>query len=95
MNPFLIGVIVLVGLVAFLAAIWWAVAAADEFDCGIIVRFAPLAILVIVGVALLVQASRDEEAKGPCLREETGYTMVGKVMTPYTYCVERGTWVDQ
>jgi hypothetical protein len=48
--------------------------------------------LVLVFAGTLAVADRANR-EGPCLRYETREILVGKVMTPYRVCVERGEWI--
>jgi hypothetical protein len=48
--------------------------------------------LIVAALTWGINAANAEDSSGPCLREQTGYTLVGKVMVPYTYCAERGKW---
>lgn len=54
-----------------------------------------LAVLVILGLAFVMDSIAKEEAQGPCIKEETSYQFNSgtKTMMPYTKCVERGTWI--
>lgn len=52
-------------------------------------------VVFVFGVSWLIYAIAQEEDTGPCLRYETSYIMVNKVMTPYRYCVERGEWIKE
>lgn len=56
--------------------------------------FLAIAVWLIAGIAVVIYAAEQESDKGPCLKEETRYMLVGEVMTPYTACVERGTWQE-
>lgn len=53
---------------------------------------AALLLWITGGLAVVIHQTTQDDAKGPCLHEETNYVLVGKVMTPYTVCTERGTW---
>jgi hypothetical protein len=91
----LAAVLVAGGLVAYFGILFflldWAID--DGFLGGIAV-----AVWITGGLAFVIYCSVSSEseadAKGPCVREETRYVLVGKVMTPYTYCAERGEWSD-
>lgn len=49
---------------------------------------------LVVTFGLVFNAAAEEDAKGPCLREETSYQWnpATKTVMPYTYCADRGTW---
>lgn len=89
MGGFFIAVVV----VAFVGLIGWLFFRAVEDEDW---RYwLGLGAALAIGLGLVINAANEDAAQGPCLREETGYMMSGKVMVPYTYCVERGTWVDE
>lgn len=91
MGYLLVGVIVSL----FAALLWLFISALNGFwddnpkkgflclgACGL---------LVTLGLGTGVQLSINQANSGPCLRTETG-THKGR---QYTYCAERGTWVDE
>lgn len=47
-------------------------------------------IFLLLGVGLVTMPKDDR----PCVRYETTYQMVGKVMSPVRYCAERGEVVQ-
>ena len=60
-------------------------------------RWAVVAVVIVIGIfAFVISQVKKENAQGPCLKEETNwqYNPATKTNMPYTYCVDRGTWVN-
>lgn len=54
-------------------------------------------IVIILLLAGLINSVKEDEKKGPCLKEEIGqmYNSQLGVMQSYSYCVARGKWVEE
>ena len=78
-------------IVAVLGALMYCIGQAVDGDW----RFGAGAVVIVIFIiAIVMKASAEEDAKGPCLKEETSlaWNAATKTMMPYTSCVERGTW---
>ncbi len=85
------GLVFAVIIVAWFAAFWYT--GYRALEDGSWWWAGATAALVIVALGAAINGAIAEDDSGPCLRHETRYTLVGKVMTPYRVCVERGEWV--
>ena len=58
---------------------------------------AVLLLLIVMGMSALfyIFDNTPDPQAAPCVRWETRSMLVGKVMTPYRVCVERGEWITE
>ena len=88
------GFLIAAAVVVYVVALGWLVVRAVDSDRPL--RWVVTAcVWVVMGFGLVINGinASEQEAQGPCIREATGYAYVNRVMVPYTYCAERGTWV--
>lgn len=88
------GYIIAAGIVGWGSLITVAAIRAIENDSPFWLGVALL--MLILGFGFLIEVTREETQKGPCLNYETGmqYNPTTKTTMPYRYCTERGEWIE-
>lgn len=90
MEHILFGIIVVLFLIALCAIFIHAIVGEEN---GVWVSRGILFVLVVIIIAVGHKDSVEQEAIGPCVKEEIHHVLEGKVITPYKVCLERGEWV--
>lgn len=49
----------------------------------------------VFGLGFFITAEHEKSEVGPCIEWATSVALVGKVATPYRYCVNRGEWLKE
>lgn len=86
------GFLIALGIVAWCAALF--ALAHYAIDNGSLAAGIAAAVVIVLGLGFALNKVMEADRQGPCLREETRVMWTGKTAVPYTYCVERGRWVE-